>query len=187
MGGPIDGMGVPIDEMGGPIVWPSRPITCGQGGLVGGRLCMGQQAVRWLHGCAATIPLLPAPLLPRSCMPPSPCARAPLTRRPRCPHWAPWLPSALALEEASALVNEGDLLVTALSLGFANTALREQPACAATVVDKVGWGCCSGCSSVVLAAVGSALVSGRDVRGVWMLPPALGAQGAASMEGAGGQ
>ncbi|KAL4425586.1 hypothetical protein ABPG75_009602 [Micractinium tetrahymenae] len=42
-----------------------------------------------------------------------------------------------ALEEASSLVNEGDLLVTALSLGFATTALREQPASAATVVDKV--------------------------------------------------
>ncbi|PSC76088.1 cullin-associated NEDD8-dissociated 1 isoform B [Micractinium conductrix] len=43
----------------------------------------------------------------------------------------------LALEEAAALVNEGDLLVTALSLGFATTALREQPTCAATVCDKV--------------------------------------------------
>lgn len=42
-----------------------------------------------------------------------------------------------ALEEAASLVNEGDLLVTALSLGFATTALREQPACADTVVDKV--------------------------------------------------
>lgn len=37
-------------------------------------------------------------------------------------------------------MNEGDLLVTALSLGFATTALREQPACADTVVDKAsGW------------------------------------------------
>ncbi len=45
---------------------------------------------------------------------------------------------AAALEEASGLVNEGDLLVTAQSLGFATTALREQPAAAATVVDKVG-------------------------------------------------
>lgn len=42
-----------------------------------------------------------------------------------------------ALEEAASLVNEGDLLVTALSLGFATTALREQPACAATVCSKV--------------------------------------------------
>ena len=50
----------------------------------------------------------------------------------------PCLPAA-ALEEAAALVNEGDLLVTALSLGFATTALREQPACADTVVDKASW------------------------------------------------
>ena len=42
-----------------------------------------------------------------------------------------------ALDEAAALVNEGDLLVTALSLNFATTALREQPACAATVVERV--------------------------------------------------
>lgn len=35
-------------------------------------------------------------------------------------------------------MNEGDLLVTALSLNFATTALREQAASAATVVDKVG-------------------------------------------------
>ena len=34
-------------------------------------------------------------------------------------------------------MNEGDLLVTALSLGFSTTALREQPGCAPTVLDKV--------------------------------------------------
>ena len=44
---------------------------------------------------------------------------------------------AAALEEAAGLVNEGDLLVTALSLNFATTALREQPASAATVTQKV--------------------------------------------------
>ena len=65
---------------------------------------------------------------------------------------------AAALEEAATLVNEGDLLVTALSLGFATTALREQPACADVVVDKArqrrrggvwwGWHCgpLSGCA-----------------------------------------
>ncbi|KAI3438734.1 hypothetical protein D9Q98_001153 [Chlorella vulgaris] len=42
-----------------------------------------------------------------------------------------------ALEEASALVNDGDLLVTALSLSFATAALREQPACAPAVVNRV--------------------------------------------------
>ena len=56
------------------------------------------------------------------------------TCRPLTPY-CPFLP-ATALEEAASLVNEGDLLVTALSLGFATTALREQPACADTVVDK---------------------------------------------------
>ena len=34
-------------------------------------------------------------------------------------------------------MNEGDLQVTALSLRFATTALREQPASAPTVCDKV--------------------------------------------------
>ena len=67
---------------------------------------------------------LPNPRVPNPCLP-APCL---LTARPPA-----------ALEEAAALVNEGDLLVTALSLGFATTALREQPTCAATVCDKARW------------------------------------------------
>jgi hypothetical protein len=34
-------------------------------------------------------------------------------------------------------VNDGDLLVTSLSLGFATTALHEQPSAARVVVDRV--------------------------------------------------
>ena len=42
-----------------------------------------------------------------------------------------------AVEEAAALVNDSDLQVTALSLGFATTALREQPGCVDTICAKV--------------------------------------------------
>lgn len=79
-------------------------------------------------------------------------ATHPLPTHPHhCPH--------AALEEASSLVNEGDLLVTALSLGFATTALREQPGCAPTVVDKV--------LPQALALVKSPLLQGA-LRGMWL-------------------
>lgn len=88
--------------------------------------------------------LLPATLLQTTL--PRPPTRSPhhtttttttqaLTHTCPCPWLRPPLPAAL--DEAATLVNEGDLLVTALSLNFATTALREQAASAATVVDKV--------------------------------------------------
>jgi hypothetical protein len=44
---------------------------------------------------------------------------------------------AAALQEAASLVNDGDLLVTALSLRFATAALAQQPACAPAVCERV--------------------------------------------------
>ena len=54
-------------------------------------------------------------------------------------------------------MNEGDLLVTALSLRFATTALREQPASAPTVCDKVR--CAAGASAAAAAADGGGRVA----------------------------
>ena len=62
-------------------------------------------------------------------------------------------------------MNEGDLLVTALSLGFATTALRQQPGCAGTVVGKV--------LPQALALVKSPLLQGARPGGRARVPGAL--------------
>jgi hypothetical protein len=119
------------------------PLTLPQGSCEHNRRC----ACRKTHNCegqgSISYPTLPAqgeistrkqhkspPTLPLS---PSPQA---IVRK----DGARAEPGVLeaAVDEGSVLVNDGDLAVTSLSLKFAVTVLRAQPAAARAVCDKVG-------------------------------------------------